>query len=250
MRLVAGNWKMNGDRALARDLVSGLAAKAAETPPACALAVCPPAFLLDAVAAAASPAIALGAQDCSDEAGPGAFTGEISASQLAEAGCRYVIVGHSERRQRHGETSALVQAKAARVMEAGLVPIICVGETLETREAGDAQSFVTGQLRDSLPLELAAKASENGEGPALVVAYEPVWAIGTGRSATTDDIAEMHTALAELLGPLRARTPLLYGGSVKPGNAAEIFATAEVDGALVGGASLTLDAFWGIATAA
>jgi len=161
---------------------------------------------------------------------------------LAEAGCRYVIVGHSERRQRHGEGDDLVRSKTSRALEAGLVPIICVGETLDEREAGNAVARVTGQVRGSLPAEAGAGA--------VVVAYEPVWAIGTGRTATADDIAEMHAAIGAELGDLRAGVPILYGGSVKSGNAQAILSTAGVDGALVGGASLTLEEFWAIVQAA
>lgn len=239
-RLVAGNWKMNGSRALADSLVGTLAERMAEAKPACRVAVCPPAHLLDAAVAAAAQRVAVGAQDCSPEAGAGAFTGEIAAAMLAEAGCAYVIVGHSERRQRHGEDDALVRRKAESGSAAGLTPIVCVGETLEERSAGKALTVVTQQVRRSLP---------EGAGP-VVVAYEPVWAIGTGRTATGDDIAQMHAAIAEELGARRDAVPLLYGGSVKAGNAGEILATPGVDGALVGGASLTLDDFWAIVEAA
>ncbi len=242
MRLVAGNWKMNGARALVAALIGGLAQRMSDAPPRCSVALCPPAHLLERASAAAADRVLIGAQDCSDEAGPGAFTGELSAAMLAEAGCRYVIVGHSERRQRHNESDTLVQAKASRVLEAGLVPIVCVGETLAEREAGNALARVTGQVRGSLPVQARAGA--------LVVAYEPVWAIGTGRTATGADIAEMHAAIASELGEMRAGVPILYGGSVKAENAAEILSTPGVDGALVGGASLTLEAFWAIVEAA
>ncbi|MEQ8655415.1 MAG: triose-phosphate isomerase [Kiloniellales bacterium] len=240
MPLVAGNWKMNGSPALVGDLVAGLAKRLGETSVACEVSVCPPAHLLAAAVAEAGSRLAVGGQDCSPEAGPGAFTGEISAEMLAAAGCRHVIVGHSERRERHGETNALVRAKAERALEAGLVPIVCVGETKEQREAGEAIAVVSQQLRESLPEGYRAETA--------VVAYEPVWAIGTGLTATLDDIAEIHAALGSVMGS--NRTPILYGGSVKPGNAAEILATAGVDGALVGGASLKLDDFWAIVKAA
>ncbi len=240
MPLVAGNWKMNGSPALVRELVEGLAQRLSNSSLGCTLAVCPPAHLLTTTLDAAGPSLPVGGQDCSDQAGPGAFTGEISAQMLADAGCRYVIVGHSERRQRHDEADALVRAKAERAMEAGLIPIVCVGETKEQREAGQAIAVVSRQVRDSLPSGFDAANS--------VVAYEPVWAIGTGLTATTADIAEIHAALGEVMGAKRA--PILYGGSVKPGNAAEILGTAGVDGALVGGASLKLEDFWGIAEAA
>ncbi len=240
MRLVAGNWKMNGSLALAKDLVGGLTRRLSETRVGCAVAVCPPAHLLLPVLAEAGSGLAVGGQDCSDEAGPGAFTGELSSAMLAEAGCRYVIVGHSERRQRHGESNALVRAKAERALEAGLVPIVCIGESREEREAGEAVAVVSRQLRESLP--------EAYEAEGLVVAYEPVWAIGTGLTATTADIAEIHAALGGIMGARRA--PILYGGSVKAANAAEILSTAGVDGALVGGASLKLEEFWAIVAAA
>jgi len=242
MRLVAGNWKMNGGPEMAAELVGALAVRCRERPPACAVAACPPAHLLSAAVSAAAGGLRLGAQDCSDEEGPGAFTGEISAAMLAEIGCHYVIVGHSERRQRHAESDALVRAKAERALSAGLVPIVCIGETLEEREAGRALELVTGQLRASLP---AAPPERE-----IVVAYEPIWAIGTGRTATAEDIERMHRALGEELGARRDATALLYGGSVKPGNAAEILSLAGVDGALVGGASLKLEDFWGIVEAA
>ncbi|GAB5469095.1 MAG: triose-phosphate isomerase [Rhodospirillales bacterium] len=242
MRLVAGNWKMNGTSDLARELAAGLAERVAASAPACSVVICPPAPLLGLAQASAAGRVALGGQDCSDEAGPGAFTGEVSARMLADAGCGYVIVGHSERRQRHGEESALVQAKAARALEAGLVPIICVGETLAQREAGQAVEVVSTQVRESLPEAAAAQT--------VVLAYEPVWAIGSGLTATLADIAEIHRAVGAVLGPIRARTAILYGGSVKPANAREILTTEGVDGALVGGASLKLDDFWGIVAAA
>ncbi len=235
MRLVAGNWKMNGSPALMQELVDGLAQRLSEQAVDCNVAVCPPAHLLaDAVRvlsfseASAGDGLAIGAQDCSDEAGPGAFTGEISAQMLADCGCRYVIVGHSERRERHGESNALVRAKAERALAAGLTPIVCIGETRAQREVGQAAAVVSTQLSESLP--------EGYDGEMVVVAYEPVWAIGTGLTATTADIAEIHAALGQVMGAKRA--PILYGGSVKAANAAEILATAGVDGALVGGASL------------
>ncbi len=240
MPLVAGNWKMNGSPALVGDLVCGLAQRLGAGAIACEVSVCPPAHLLSAVVDKAGPRLSVGGQDCSPEAGPGAFTGEISAQMLAEAGCRHVIVGHSERRERHKESNALVRAKAQRALEAGLVPIVCVGETKAEREAGEAIAVVSAQLRESLPEGFTAYS--------VVVAYEPVWAIGTGLTATLDDIAEIHAALGAVMGT--NRTQILYGGSVKPGNAAEILGTAGVDGALVGGASLKLEDFWAIVEAA
>ncbi len=242
MRLVAGNWKMNGSRALVGEMIGGLAERMSGAPPRCGVAVCPPAHLLEAARAAAGEGVQIGGQDCSDEAGPGAFTGELSAAMLADAGCRYVIVGHSERRQRLGEDDALVRAKAGQALAAGLIPIICVGEVLSEREAGEAVARVTAQVRGSLP--------DGAKRGAVVVAYEPVWAIGTGLTATGEDIAEMHAAIGRELGDLRQVVPILYGGSVKAKNAGEILSTAGVDGALVGGASLALDEFWAIVAAA
>jgi triosephosphate isomerase len=245
MKLVAGNWKMNGDRAMARSLLADLAARQQQSPAACAVAVCPPAHLLPPVVeAAAGRRILVGAQDCSAEAGPGAFTGEISAAMLRATGCDYVIVGHSERRARHGESDALVRAKAGRALDAGLIPIICVGETLAEREAGRAVEVVRRQVAGSLP--------EAARLQLVVVAYEPVWAIGTGKTATPDDVRAMHAEIrAQLagLGPQVPPVPLLHGGSVKPDNAAELMAQPNVDGALVGGASLKAADFWAIVQA-
>jgi triosephosphate isomerase len=179
-------------------------------------------------------ALKLGGQDC-HMARTGAHTGDISAAMLAEAGASYVIVGHSERRADHGENDAIVRAKAEAALDEGLTPIICIGETLAERDAGQTLQIVTDQLSGSLPA-----------GAQVVVAYEPVWAIGTGKVATPEQIAEVHDALRTQVG---ATTPLLYGGSVKPGNAAEIFALENVDGALVGGASLKAADFGAIIAA-
>ena len=240
-KLVAGNWKMNGLRAdglaLAGELGRRMGSADASDKPRCAMLVCPPATLLASVAAMlAGSGIALGGQDC-HPAPKGAFTGDLSAEMLADAGCSHVILGHSERRHGHGESDALVREKVAAARRAGLVPVVCVGETLEQRQAGAAWATVDAQLAASLP-ERAAEAGE------LIVAYEPVWAIGSGLAASLEDIAEMHAALRARLG---AAVRILYGGSVKPGNAAAIHALADVDGALVGGASLDAQAFWSIA---
>ena len=236
-RLVAGNWKMNGRRtdgvALARAI-----AERAKTPHACDLLVCPPATLLGPVGEAlAGSGVALGGQDC-HAAASGAFTGCISTEMLHDAGCSHVIVGHSERRQTCGETDADVQAKTLAAWRAGLVAIICVGETRSEREAGIAIAVVSNQLAGSVPDDAAA---DN-----LVIAYEPVWAIGTGLTPTIADITEMHAAIRSRIP---AGTRILYGGSVNPKNAAEILALPEVDGALVGGASLKAEDFWAIAKA-
>jgi triosephosphate isomerase len=180
--------------------------------------------------------IALGGQDC-HAAAKGAFTGDISAEMLADAGCGHVILGHSERRHGHGEADAAVRAKVEAAGRAGLVAVLCVGETRAEREAGRAVEIVAAQLAGSMPADLGAER--------LVVAYEPVWAIGTGLTATTDDIAAMH---AEIRTRIPAETRILYGGSVNPGNAPQILGLDEVDGALVGGASLNADDFWAIAS--
>jgi triosephosphate isomerase (TIM) len=240
--LIAGNWKMNGRRAesqaLARAIVHEAAGLTAE------LVVCPPATLIGSIGEAikGSP-VALGAQDCHTAAG-GAHTGDISALMLADLGCRYVILGHSERRAEHGETDALVRAKAEAAAAAGLVPIICVGESQSDRDRGAALSVVAGQLAGSLP-----EAAKPG---ATVIAYEPIWAIGSGRTPSLGDIAAMHRHLRRELGGRgqgAGNFRLLYGGSVKPANAREILATADVDGALVGGASLNAEDFIAIARA-
>lgn len=244
MKLVAGNWKMNGDRRGAQHLVESLIARRNAGAPACTVALCPPAQLLGLVGdLIAGQGLELGAQDCSDEAGPGAFTGEISAAMLADLRCRFVILGHSERRQRHQETDDLVARKTERALAAGLTPIVCVGESLAEREAGKAQEVVGRQIQGSLP--------PSAKGKPLVVAYEPIWAIGTGKTATPSDVEAMHGALRKMLIGLGfgANVRLLYGGSVKPANAKELMAVANVDGALVGGASLKAEEFWPIVQA-
>jgi triosephosphate isomerase len=237
--LIAGNWKMNGTVASlgeARAVAAGLSGVAAR------VAICPPATLISWMdEALAGSAVIVGGQDCRAEES-GAFTGDISAEMLADAGAAMVILGHSERRAGYGETDALVADKARAALRAGLAPIICVGETLGQRKAGEALAVVTGQVRGSLPPQLA--------GTAWAVAYEPVWAIGTGLTPTTAEIVEMHTAiratLREMFGDDSDESPILYGGSVKPSNAAEILHAAEVGGALVGGASLKAADFLGI----
>ena len=228
---------MNGLRADGRALARDVAARARE-PHRCELLVCPPATLLETVGEAlAGSDVALGGQDCHPEP-KGAFTGCISAEMLRDAGCMYAIVGHSERRHTCGETDADVRAKTLAAWRAGLVAIVCVGETRAEREGGRAETVVESQLLGSVP--------ENAMAGDLIVAYEPVWAIGTGLTPTLADITEMHAAI-------RARIPagvrILYGGSVNPKNAAEILALTEVDGALVGGASLKAEDFWAIAHA-
>lgn len=232
-KLIAGNWKMNGTGA---DLAGFIGAVAAGLPALAGrvdLAVCVPATLIERFARAAKDiALPVGGQDC-HAAASGAHTGDISVAMLADAGARYCIVGHSERRADHGETDAGVKAKATALLAGGLMPIVCIGETLEERKAGRTLDVVKASLLASLP--------DNGE---VVVAYEPVWAIGTGLTPTAAEIAEVHALLRQLAGP---SVRLLYGGSVKPGNAAEIMALPDVDGALVGGASLKAADFLGIA---
>ena len=247
-KLIAGNWKMNGLRHGGAALAEDLAARARSAGPlGWDLLVCPPAILLEPVGAALEgSAIALGGQDC-HPARSGAHTGDISAEMLADAGCHFVIVGHSERRAGHGEDDALVRVKAEAAVAAGLTPIVCVGETAAQRGAGAALAVIEAQVTGSLPPGV--------DGPDLVIAYEPVWAIGTGRTATPGDVAEVHGhirgLLARLLGGAEAAgaVRILYGGSVKPGNAAELLAVADVDGALVGGASLDAEDFWAIGAA-
>ena len=239
--LVAGNWKMNGLSTAVAELDRMIAG--ARDIPAADILVCPPATLLAMFAARArGTAVAIGAQDCHAERS-GAFTGDISAEMLKDAGASAVIVGHSERRAGHKESDADVQAKALAARRAGLLAIVCVGETRSERDAGRALSVVEGQLAGSLPDGTTAGN--------LVVAYEPVWAIGTGLTPTPDDVAEMHGLIREhLTGRFRTEgegVRILYGGSVKPANAAELMAVANVDGALVGGASLNADDFLAIA---
>lgn len=236
-KLVAGNWKMHGTA----ESVSEIVRIAAAIPAGVDAALCLPATLIER-AARAVPGFAIGAQDVHSEA-KGAFTGDLSAHQLHEAGASLVIVGHSERRGAHREDDEVVRAKALAAMVAGLDVILCVGESLEQREAGRAVATVTAQLDSSLPPV-----------PIAAVAYEPIWAIGTGRIPSMGDISEMHGALRQRLrvayGEVGERVRLLYGGSVKPSNAAAIFAIPDVDGALVGGASLTAAEFLPIVSAA
>ena len=239
-KLAAGNWKMNGTgdsldeiRALAEARDGDGDGDAVD------VLICPPATLIARAADVAGGALAIGGQDC-HPAGSGAHTGDISAAMLREAGASHVILGHSERRADHGETDADVRAKAEAAHAAGLIAVICVGETLDEREAGRTLDVVRGQLAGSLP--------EGATDDNTVVAYEPVWAIGTGKVPTLDQIGEVHGALRAALGA-RDGIRLLYGGSVKGSNAAEIFAVPEVDGALVGGASLKASDFGPIVAA-
>lgn len=241
--LIAGNWKMNGTKASLAELVEMGKAFTPALRAKADMLVCPPATLVHSASAAAiGTGIAIGAQDCHANAS-GAHTGDVSAPMLFDAGATAVIVGHSERRADHGETDAVVKAKAEAVIGQGMVAIICVGETKAQREAGKALAVVRKQVNGSVPA--ASSAAQ------VVIAYEPVWAIGTGLTPTIADIAEIHAdirkTLARLLGKeVAAKTRILYGGSVKPSNAGEILALADVDGALVGGASLKAADFMGI----
>ncbi|HYF89896.1 triose-phosphate isomerase [Azospirillum sp.] len=244
-KLIAGNWKMNGLKADGLDLASDLAGRLKGAGPvAFDMLVCPPFPLLFPVGEAiADSPLALGGQDCAPKTS-GAHTGDVAPTMLKDAGCRFVILGHSERRADHGESDAVVNAKAVAAHKEGLVAIVCVGETEVQRDGGQANAVVSGQLAGSIP------AGANAEN--TVIAYEPVWAIGTGKTATPDDVKAMHAHIrAELAGKIADpdKVRILYGGSVKPGNAAELMAVDNVDGALVGGASLKADDFWGIATA-
>ena len=236
-KLVAGNWKMNG---LASSLgeIGALKESLARSAPACDVLICPPATLIAQANWVLKGAFALGGQDCSAEA-KGAFTGDLSAEMLKDAGASYVIVGHSERRQYHGETSAQVAAKAQAAWRAGLKAIICIGESLDQRRAGDANDICKSQLRESVP--------DGASAANTVIAYEPVWAIGTGVTPTSEEIAAMHAHIRACLvarfGEGARALLVLYGGSVNPANAAQILPLPEVGGALVGGASLKSDDF-------
>ncbi len=230
--LVAGNWKMNGSRAAVEAWAAAVRASALP----CDLLVCPPFTLIGAMAAAlAGSGVTVGAQDC-HAADDGAYTGDVSVAMLAEAGAVAVITGHSERRAAYGETDGAVRRKAEAVMAAGLLPIVCVGESAEQRRAGMQEAVIGGQLDGSLP-----------PGFAGVVAYEPVWAIGTGLVPSVQDVAAMHGFIRARVGP---GVRILYGGSVKPENAALLLGVADVGGALVGGASLDAAGFLAIARAA
>ena len=231
-KLVAGNWKMNGLKADC-DFLSQLSSAVPQAPNADVL-LCPPATLLASMANQRPDWLNLGGQDCSP-AQSGAHTGDISAAMLADLGCTHVIVGHSERRADHHETNALVRSKAQAALEAGLIPIICVGETIEQRESGDAEAVVIAQMLASLP--------EAGAGR-VVIAYEPVWAIGTGLTASPEDAQAMHAALrAAWPDSDSAALRILYGGSMNPGNAEALLAQSDIDGGLIGGASLKAGQF-------
>lgn len=245
--LVAGNWKMNGSRESIRALLEGLKQGIDEVTVA-EVAVCPPfIYIPDVQNQLQGTPIAWGGQDVSSEAS-GAFTGEISTSMLLDFGCRYVIVGHSERRAYHGESDELVAKKYAAARAAGLTPILCVGETLEEREGGVTEQVVARQLDAVIDLEGVAALADG------VIAYEPVWAIGTGKTASPEQAQEVHAFIRGRVAGQDAGVAeglrILYGGSMKPGNAAELLAKPDIDGGLIGGASLKAEDFLGICTAA
>ncbi|MFN3576321.1 MAG: triose-phosphate isomerase [Tabrizicola sp.] len=241
-KLAAGNWKMNGTMASLAEVTALLEA---HPQPACEMLLCPPATLIAAMAAQArGTALKVGAQDCHPKP-QGAHTGDISVAMLRDAGATHVIVGHSERRTDHGETDALVRAKAEAVVDGGLTAIVCIGETEAERDSGKTLAVIGNQIDGSIP---GGATAAN-----LVVAYEPVWAIGTGRTPTLTEIAEVHGflrgRLRGLIGAEAEGVRILYGGSVKPSNASDIFAVPHVDGALVGGASLKAADFGAIVEA-
>lgn len=245
---IVGNWKMNGARAMLAE--ARAIDRAAARYPDVQVALAPPFTLIGALREAVT-AMGVGGQDCHAQP-KGAHTGDVSAPMLVDTGADFVILGHSERRKDHAEGNDLVRAKADAALSAGLGVIVCVGETLDERDAGKAVAVVAGQVDGSLPLgDAAIEAAAAGK---VAVAYEPVWAIGTGRVAAVDDVVAMHAAirerLAALYGDAGAKVRILYGGSVNAGNAAELLAADGVGGALVGGASLTAEAFLPIVAAA
>jgi len=244
--LVAGNWKMNGSLESNQQLIDGVKAGVAQGVKA-EVAVCPPAIYIPQVAELlADSNIAWGGQDLSQETG-GAFTGQISASMLLDLNCKYVIVGHSERRTLNGETDQLVAEKYTAAHSSGLKPILCIGELLEEREAGQTEAVVARQLKAVID---KAGIEAIGEG---VIAYEPVWAIGTGKTATPQQAQDVHAFIRQRLADkdeaVAEKVQILYGGSVKPDNAAELFSMEDIDGGLIGGASLDAESFLGICSA-
>jgi len=240
--LVAANWKMNGDRAMARQLVNALVERvnggcSAE------LVVFPPAILVDSVVAAAASCVGVGLQNVSQHSS-GAFTGELSVGMAAEAGCRWSLVGHSERRALYGETDLQVAAKFVALQAGGLNPVLCVGETLEQREAGHTEQVVADQLAAVVQLAGVSAVA------AAVIAYEPVWAIGTGVTASPDQAQAVHKFIRQQLGEQGQTTRILYGGSVNASNAKALFSQPDIDGGLVGGASLDAQEFINVVNAA
>ncbi len=247
---VAGNWKMNGSKASADALIAELKPAVASLA-AVDIAVCPSAvYIAQVVNAVSGSAIAVGGQNLCDQAGPGAFTGEISAAMLLDLGCRYVIVGHSERRALYGEDDALVAAKFVLAHEAGLVPILCLGELLEERQSGATEAVIARQLDAVLALPGGVRALADN----AVIAYEPVWAIGTGLTASPQQAQDVHAFIRQRLQASQAGlgegVRILYGGSVKADNAGELFAMTDIDGGLIGGASLQANDFAAICLSA
>jgi triosephosphate isomerase len=246
-KFVAGNWKMHGSRSMAQALVREIASG---KPDAVDVAVFPPFVYLAELAAQqqVESSLAVGAQDLSEHAGQGAYTGEVSAAMLVDVGACWVLVGHSERRQYHHESDELVARKFAAARAGGLTPILCIGETLQQREAGETHEVISRQLQAVLSINGIDSFSN------AVIAYEPVWAIGTGRTASAEQVQQVHAFIRSQLEKedvtISRLTRLLYGGSVKPANAAELFAQADVDGGLIGGAALTASDFLAICSAA
>jgi triosephosphate isomerase len=248
--LVVGNWKMHGSQASVAELLQGLVSSAHQEPVSgVTVAVCAPfVYLAQAAQALAGTTVALGAQNvCAEEALQGAYTGETSAAMLKDIGCRYVIIGHSERREYYGESAEAINRKIEHVLQQGMTPILCVGENLLQRQSGEAESVVASQLLPAI--DVFADRWDK-----LVVAYEPVWAIGTGETATPEQAQQMHAFMRgwmrDKVSAVADQMPLLYGGSVKPASAAELFGQQDIDGALVGGASLQAQDFLAIAGAA
>lgn len=246
-KLIAGNWKMNGSTIQAAELILKLVGpiEAENLSQKTDICICPPFPYLAATAKLLEPNIALGAQDCSNWGNEGAYTGDVSATMLRDIGCRYVIIGHSERRVRHNESNHVIAEKIRLAHQAGLIVILCVGETQAQREAQVQDYTVITQLKESIP------PCSNGQN--LVIAYEPVWAIGTGKTASTEDVTLMHALIRRYIEEKLDNCQdirILYGGSVKPNNAPELLAVKNVDGALLGGASLVADQFLDIIRAA
>lgn len=245
-KIVAANWKMNGSRSMAKSLCTAITAA---RPTNCDVLICPPhPYLTEVAELCASAEIGVGGQDLSEHIEPGAHTGEVSAAMLADCGARWTLVGHSERRHDHHESNELVARKFAAALAAGLTPVLCVGETLAERQAGQADAVIAAQLGAVLAISGVAAFATG------MIAYEPVWAIGTGHAATPQQAQHAHAFIRSQLEKEDARiarlTRLLYGGSVKAANAAELFAQPDVDGGLIGGASLVASDFLGICAAA
>ncbi|MDO6822566.1 triose-phosphate isomerase [Marinobacter sp. 1_MG-2023] len=241
-RIVAGNWKMNGSRDLSEELVGYVRSEAGSLDNGVEVVIIPPAIYIGNVLDQAQGVVSVGVQNVGQWQS-GAYTGEVSPEMAKDAGCRYVLVGHSERRQIFGETDELVAEKVSLVVSSGLVAIVCVGETLEERESGQAESVVAHQVRSGLAFV------PKGQWHNVVVAYEPVWAIGTGKTATAGDAQDMHSAIRGVLKDMGApaeEISLLYGGSVKADNAAALFSEPDIDGGLIGGASLVAKEFMSI----